>query len=253
MVDTGGVALKVDFISDAYSQLRISGITVDANPEELEVALTRLEDTAAEWFSRNICAGYNFEDEPDPNSDSGVPRAFWQAFSTNLAIRLIPDFNKEVPQALIQAARQSLSNLSARSAADRLKQVEYSSRQPRGSGNTLRYNRWNRFYRTQDVPPDSCDTNQITIGDTDDYVAHFDSYLDGGEAIIGFTIEADSGLTVNSSSLASPDINYRVTGKSNATLGNHQRVKIVIGTDTGRVKTRYVDFDITSQDSVGTV
>ncbi len=251
MDNTGGVVRKVDFIIDAFSQMRISGITVDPSPPDLELALDRLEVMAGEWFGRNIEAGYNFEDEPDPNTDSNVPRMFKQAFSTNLAVRLIPDFNKQVPQVLIVQAAQSLSNLSGRSAVNRLKQVNYPSRQPRGSGNTLRYNRWNRFYRNQPDAPNSSFTNKIRIGDTDDFVEHFDAYLNGTEIISSFTIEADQGLTLGVSSNDTPDITYRVTGKSNATQGAFQRVKIVITTDEGRVKTNYINFDVISEDQVG--
>jgi hypothetical protein len=65
---------KVDLISGAYSKLRISGLTVQPTPEDLELALTRLENTMAEIEgARNICLGYNFEDQPDPNSVSNIP------------------------------------------------------------------------------------------------------------------------------------------------------------------------------------
>ena len=135
---------KIDVINGAYSQLRISGLTVQATPEDVMVALDRLEDMASEWASRNVNVGYYFEDEPDPDSIFGVERAYKQAFETNLAINLIPDFNKTVPQAL--AARASATYSTMSSSVAHVCEVPYPSRMPRGSGNTFRYNRWRRFY-----------------------------------------------------------------------------------------------------------
>ncbi|MEE9311617.1 MAG: hypothetical protein V3V10_04315, partial [Planctomycetota bacterium] len=64
--------LKGDTINSAYSRMRISGITAQPTPEDLEVALERMEGMAARWFKKNINTGYNFEDEPDPNSPTGL-------------------------------------------------------------------------------------------------------------------------------------------------------------------------------------
>jgi len=47
-------ALKVDRLSAAYSKLRISGLTVDPNPSDLELALNELENMMAELASRGI-------------------------------------------------------------------------------------------------------------------------------------------------------------------------------------------------------
>lgn len=132
---------KIDIINGAYSQLRVSGLTVQATPEDVQLALDRLEDMASEWRSRNVDVGYYFEDEPDPDSIFGADRAYKQAFETNLAISLIPDFNKTVPQALAAKASATYSAMS--SAVAQVCEVPYPSRMPRGSGN---FNRWNRFY-----------------------------------------------------------------------------------------------------------
>lgn len=244
--DTGGSAFKVDIISDAYSQLRISGLTVQPTPEDLEIALMRLENMMAEWESRNICTGYNFEDTPDPNSDLNVKRAYWHCLATNLAVRMVPDFNKEVNQVLFSQASASLSNLSGRVALDRLNQVQYPRRMARGSGNTLRYNRWARYYRNTFNTPNQCSTIDMFIGDIDDFVEHFDAYLDSGETIASYTITADPGLGIQSDSNNTPDINYRIKATApsadNATFG--QLLTIVVTTSTGRVETRQTIFNL---------
>ena len=248
--DTGGTALKVEIISDAYSQMRISGLTVQPTPEDLELALMRLENMVAEWETRNISTGYNFEENPDPNSFINVIRGYWQCLATNLAARLIPDFNKPVPPELHAQARQSLSNLSGRSAFNRVSGVPYPSRMARGSGNTLRYNRWNRFYRNQAQAPNSASTNQMIIGDIDDFIEHFDAYLDAGETISSFSIQTDPSLKLVSSSNTDDDVLYRIEAISNTdgTSPDIQQLTIIATTSTGRVETRFVFFSITSSD-----
>ena len=247
IADTGGVFDKVDILNDACSQLRISGLTVQPTPEDLELSLMRLEDLAAMWSSRNICANYNFEDEPDPNSLSNVPRWAKSAFATNLAVRLIPDFNKEVPQKLMDLARGDLNNLSGRCAMERINDVPYPTRQPRGFGNTLRYSRWARFYRNQGFAPNSCDTKYMVEDDINDFTEHFDSYLNDSETIASFSIIADPALDVQSSSNTDTDVTYRIKagGTSNTAPLNNQQLTIIVTTSDGRVETRFIYFNIT--------
>ncbi len=237
--------LKVDRINDAYSRMRVSGLTVVPTPEDLETALQRMENMLAQFEARNICLGYNFEDEPDPNSVTNVERWAWDLIATNLAIRLIPDFNKAVPQALINEANQTLSFASGKTA--KVRQVDYPRRQPVGSGNTLRYNRWARFYRPQGQTPLECASVTMAVDDVRDFVEHFDAYLDFGETLSSFTIEADAGLTIVSSSLSSPDVLYRIKaeGADNSASDSFQQVKIIATTDAGRIETRLVNFAIT--------
>jgi hypothetical protein len=237
---TGSVTNKIDIISGAYSQLRISGITRSPTPEDLEVALCRLENMAAEWSSTSDDAGFFFEDEPDPNSPSGLIRAYRNAYETNLAIRLIPDFNKVVPVELKMMASQSLSNLIGRLAAQRMQQVGYPSRQPIGSGNSYRYSRWARFYRAGGNPPNASTSDSMFFGDVRDYTEHYDSYLNSGEVIASYSIVVDTGLTVETESLTSPDISYRIKGGTSTSnkTNNVYQVTIIATTDAGRVDAR---------------
>jgi hypothetical protein len=242
---------KIDVINDAYSQLRISGLTVEPTPEDTSLALNALESMMAEYFSRNICVGYIFEDLPDPNSLTGVELRFKSMMSANLAMRIAADFGKQLPASLTALASAGLSTASQASAIKNIQHTNYPARMPRGSGNATRYDRFNRYYPpTIDVPPD-CDTHRIIIGDINDYYEDFSAYLKDGEAISSFTITADAGLTLQASANEDPRITYRVEAVSNATQGNYQQVKIVITTDDGRVNTRLIDFDVQSSDTVG--
>lgn len=244
-------ALKVDIIKRAYSDLRISGLTVDPTPEDLELGLGMFEDMMAEYASRNMDVGYNFEDEPDPNSPLGVERQFWQALSTNLAVRLIPNFNKQVPDTLMAQASQSLSNMAGRCAANKIRQVQPPVRQPIGSGNEV-YGRWQRYYAPIGaLPPNAPGVQSIMQGETNDFSESFEAYLREFEAITDFAVVADSGLTVVSSVNNAPIIDYRLTAPVDQTSNIFQQVKVTITTDLGRVEIRVIDFQVVPRVRVG--
>ena len=243
-------ALKVDRISAAYSKLRISGLTVDPNPSDLELALNELENMMAELASRGIEVGYNFELNPDPNSDLGVPQQFWNMINCNLAVRLIADFNKTVPDSLMMQAAQSMSNASARCAADRIRNVQYPSRQPVGSGNRI-YARWARFYGNDQLPPNAPSTLQIMQGEINDFTESFESYLRIDEAIASYSVVCDTGMVVVSSENDSPLITYRLSAPVNLAAGIWQQVKITATTDLGRVDVRVINFQVTPYVQVG--
>lgn len=234
---------KVDLINGAYSQMRISGLTVQPTPEDLSLALDRLESMMAEFFGRNICVNYNFEDTPDPNTDHNVDRKHWFSIETNLAMRTLADFGKEIPPTLLGYARAGYSFLSA-STAPR-KQVPYPHRQPRGSGSTLRFNRFQRYYRPQAEAPQSCESNTMYVDDINDFVESFESYLKDPETVSSYTIEADTELTIVSSSLTSPNVDYQIRADE---AGDLFQVKIIATTSLGRKETRIINFKILDAD-----
>lgn len=241
---------KIDDIQGAYSQMRISGLTVNPTPEDVTVALSRLENMAAELEARNICIGYNFQEVPDPSDLTNVDQHYWHMMETNLAMRLLADFGKQVPPSLMTQANQSMSTASSISAAASVREVEYPRRMARGSGNDLRFNRWQRFQRPDKLPPNECATNVILIGDINDYSESFEAYLGSAENISSFEIAADVGLNLISSSNNDPLISYRVEAIENVSDGRWQQVKIVITTDLGRKETRLINFEVLSNDTV---
>ena len=239
VADTGGTALKVDLLKDAYSQLRISGLTVQPTPEDLEVGLSRMENMLAEWLPR-VCIGWNFEEVPDPNSVTNIKRSYWHCVSTNLAARLIPDFNKQVPQSLLMQASQSFSSMSGSVAMDRVNMVAYPNRMPVGSGNSLKYNRWARFYRNQSSDINTCAIDQMYLGDITDFTEHFDAYLNDGEYILSFSITTDTGLNVITSDSTDSDVNYKIeaTGTDESSQSSIRQITIIITTTSDRIETR---------------
>lgn len=243
--------LKIDRITAAYSKLRISGLTVIPNPSDLELALNELENMMAELASRGIEVGYNFEEVPDPNSDLNAPQKFWNMIATNLATRLIPDFNKEASPVLFAQASQSLSQASAICAADRIRQVQYPARQPIGSGNRI-FARWQRFYSGfPALPPNKPSTLFIMQGETNDFEESFAAYLRTDEFIDTFEVTSDTGLVVVSSTLLDGVITYRLSAPILLDVGIWQQVKVKIATTEGRVEIRIIDFQVTPNVKVG--
>jgi len=234
---------KLDLINKAYSRARISGLTVAATPEDNLLALHRLENMAAQWEAQNICTGYNFEDSPTLTAVHNVPRKWWSAYESNLAGLLLADFGKKPDPSLMMEMRGSFSLLNSQTANPQ--EVIPSRRQPIGSGN--RWNRHQKYYET--ITTKINDLNTLYVGDVENYVEHYDSFVAFGESIASFTIEADTGLTIVSSSLSSPDISYQIKAVGTGTSSDsYLRVKIVATMSTGRIETRFIQFEVLNAD-----
>lgn len=244
-------ALKVDRISGAYSKLRISGLTVQPTSEDLELALGELENMMSELASRGIEVGYNFENEPNPNSDLGVPQQHWNMINCNLAVRLIADFNKDVPAMLLMQATQSLNNSSSICAAERVRGVAYPSRQPVGSGARI-FNRWQRFYSESNaLPPNDPATLYVMQGEVNDYQESFEAYLREDEDILSAVVVCDTGLVVLSSTVEDPVVRYRLSAPVELSAASWQQVKITMTTTIGRVDIRIINYQVAPFVNVG--
>lgn len=228
---------KVDIINDAYSKLRISGLTVLPSPEDLELALSRLENMMSEFDSSGLQLNYNFEDDPDPNSLSNIPSFAYDGISGSLALRLSPDFNKIIPPSLVASVSASMGAISGRVAKDKLRKISYPSRMPVGSGNN-RFNRWSKFYYSCDLPP--VESIQMLVGDVNNYIYSFESYLDDSEDIDTFTIEVSPGLTLVSSGVVGDTVNFRIQAVN--PLWN--TVKITIVTTSSREQIKVINVEV---------
>jgi len=239
--------LKIDIINGAYSQMRISGITVNPGPDDLTLALRRLEGMANELYGRNVCTGYYLEEDPDVNSPSGLESKYWYAFECVLAQRLLPDFGKGMTPDPILARNASAQMSFLYAATANPRQIQYPARQSMGAGNSLRYHR-RKFYAPIAEAPNTCRTNRMIVGDINDFVEHFNSYLISPEVIESYTIEANTGLTIVSDSLDNPNILYRIQADSVGVM----MVKIVATTDDDRIITRIIYFEVTTGEETET-
>lgn len=229
---------KVEHIIQAYKRLRISGITAKATPEDIFDALEVFEDMMHNLKSRNICSTYIFEDEPSPNSNSGIDPQFNEATSTNLATRMAVFFGKNVPESLNKLANAGMSNWSARTGI--VNQIAPPNRQPRGSGNTFRFPRWLRYYRVESGTPISCDTFDLKVGETDIYQVSFANYLLDGATIVSATLEASNGINILTESFDDDTVTMECEGIQ----AGSETVKVTVVTSTPRTTPEVVFFNV---------
>ena len=237
---------KSNLIIRAFERAGISGLTVNASPEDIALGLNRLENMANRWAEKNICVGYNFEETPLPGSVHNIPRKYWDAFETSLMMRLLSAFGKEPTNALSRDASSSYSDLVSSTAV--VPTIDYPSRHPLGSGNRFR-GQFQNYYQPIQKAPIECATVKMAIGDVDDFYEDFAAYLNEGETIASYTLESDSGLDISNEVLDSPRVEYRVTatGLSETTQAVFQ-VKIVATTSSSRIETRIRNFELTDLD-----
>jgi len=227
---------KIDILQGAFSQIRISGLTVDPTPEDGVLAMSRLEGMMSELeLTRNMCLGYNFEAEPNLNSETGVSPGLDHFMETNLAVRLIPDFNKQVPPTLVFQASQSMSGASSVAAHLALRETPYPARMPIGSGNTLRTSNYYKFFPPAEKVA-TCKT--LKVNDVEDYAEPYHSYLKG-ETIASFIIDLSDSLTLVSSAINGDSIDYRLKSLK---VGFET---VEITTSTGRITNRQNIIEVT--------
>lgn len=222
--------------------MRISGITVSPTPEDLELALDRLESMAEGWEDR-YDTDYFFEEVPQSTTPHNVPRRHWAAYECCLAMELLPDFGKDIPAQLARLANAAYSRFTAD--YNRTKRVNYPQRQPLGSGTSRKFYRYTRFYKNTGGTANAGAYQAIT-GDIKDFEADFGDFLGYGETVTSYDLTADSKLTVVSESLSSPTVSYRLQFDEASPL---EEVIITITTSTGQKETRKRQFVIQDADS----
>lgn len=235
------MATKADIINGAYARLRISGLTIDASPEEVSLALEQLEDTVRELESKNICLNYNFADDPDPNDEATVPSFAVGPLKDILADRMAMYFGKTFdPKIAIRA----MGILSSGTAKTNL--VQYPDRMPLGSGNR-RITRYRRYYQPQGEAPALCSTVSATRNSILDYEYDISYFLelDGGtiETVSSYTLLPDSSnITIVSSSFTDSVLTYRAA--FNSATRDYETVALKVTTSGGRIQNFRLDFSI---------
>lgn len=218
------MATKIKLIDRAYSKLVISGITVDPTADDVVLAVEELECMAQEWQGRNICLSFNFEDCPKCSSESGVPKRYENAVITNLALRLAPDFGKAVDDQLYRQARQSLDYVSGASMREILTPPPYPRRQPIGEANTLKWNRWRRYYDVVKGAPENCATQIMVVGDRADFTLNFSEVIQTDAKIFNYTLDYSDGLRLLEESSDEKSVSFSVEAVRDGT----QKVTVTV-------------------------
>lgn len=246
--------LKVEIVNQAYQQIRISGLTTQAVPEEITIALAELDQFMSEWISIGRDVNYHFptrqdvnhEVISDPNEQAGVYPWALRGVIAYLAKSMVEYFGKEVPPSLAAKSRSGLTVIKSKTV--KLNPQQYPNSMPIGSGNRWRQvGNLRRFYtpnyRGRDEP------YNIIVNQILDLTADFTRDLQDGETVDSYVIAADpnGGVVLLSDSLANNVVSYRVeaTGGSNAEYrGNRDgRVTMTATTDQGLTLPRAYCFN----------
>lgn len=205
---------KSEAISQAYAQIRVSGLTVNPTPEDVTVSLHELDQMMWAWAGIGRDVNYNFPpptsgDElviSDPADRLGVEAWAIAGVVSNLAIRLVEYFGKEVPMPLNRKARSALSVIKRNTfkAVD----VPYPNRMPMGRGNTFRTPYYNRYYHP--AYEGRKGATDMVVDAIRDFAEDFTNNLTQVDSIDSYTIEASGGVKLVSHSQDGNVINYRL-------------------------------------------
>ena len=244
---------KIDIINNAFSLLRISGLTVGPSPFDLKLALGRLEDLANRYFALNLINTWNFEDNPDYNSFCWIPRAVNALMECGLAYDMCPDFGIMPSPSLTARLNGAMTTASAVISPQLIQEIPYPTRAALGSGLQRRLFPFIRYNYQYPMPPEQSATNNIYIGDENEYTTTWENWLRSGDYVASYDIGADPGMMLISSSLNAQKttITYRIKAINQNKTGNLQQVKIVVTTAAGLINSRIISFNVETSTTVG--
>ena len=234
---------KIDVVLAAYEELRISGLTSKASPEEITTGVRRLDNMMLGWKNKNLCPSYirsiSYSDI-DPNQDSGLNDIDMFAVVANLAKNLCAIFGKMCHPQTITDAKEGYDNLFSAVVPER----ESNPYMPLGTGRKLgnSFAREYKFQGNDKNAPDNCETFDIKVGQVDGFSIDFSRYLLDGNTIESFTIDDGQGVSVLSSEEVDGFINLEVKGLT----AGFAPIKItIVSTPSGRVDPETINFNVT--------
>ena len=182
---------KIDLVNGMYQLIRISGLTIEADPSSIKAALQVADDYAGELLSTGLDIGWIQPLEygqSDPNDYSGLSNQTAGAFKKLLAIEIVDYFGKVAPQTLHLNAAKGM-----RSLEQLLVNVLPSQNPgtlPVGSGNEWDY-RSDKFY-----PEPISDDGAIYKNTTDVFQLPIDwtAWLAGLFTLVSVEYEIDAGI-----------------------------------------------------------
>lgn len=232
---------KGELVAAAFRKAKISGITSQPTGDELAGAVETLEDMMRELDSKNACPTYEYEDEPCLGTDSKLEPKWYHAVQSRLAVLLCSDFGMEPSQTLAAQARQAWSSMIGKLTLPR--QNVQPRTMPRGSGNTVRFGNWSRYYQGDNRAPIDCDTVKMRVDETFPLTVSFEGYLTNSETITSYQVkEKSGGITLSSQQIGEDlqSVELVVVGKYAGT----QSLIIEITTSLGRVYPEKVWFTV---------
>jgi len=126
---------KRQLVEAAHAEIGLADYVFDLPTEALQRAVKTLDGMVAEWNARGVRLGYPLPSSPeggDLDTETGLPDSAWQAVITNLALRIAPQFGKQVMPETRATAVHSYDTLVAIAA---MPQQQSYGRIPAGAGN----------------------------------------------------------------------------------------------------------------------
>lgn len=140
---------KRQFVIAALEEIGMASYIFDAQPEQLQSALVRLDAMMANWNGKGIRLGYPIPSTQGASSldeNTFVPDSSNEAVITNLAMRLAPSYGKTVSPDTRAVARDAYNLILSRVAMP--PEMQLPDTMPAGAGNK----QWN-VYGTYINPP----------------------------------------------------------------------------------------------------
>jgi hypothetical protein len=140
---------KRQFVTAALEEIGLASYIFDAQPEQLQSALVRLDAMMANWNGKGIRLAYPLPGTQGASSldeDTSVPDSANEAVITNLAVRLAPSYGKTVSPDTKAIARDAYNLVLSRSTMP--PEMQLPDTMPAGAGNK----QWN-VYGTYINPP----------------------------------------------------------------------------------------------------
>ena len=190
---------KIDIVNGMYKLIRISGLTSNAIPEEIETGLQVADDLAGELLSSGLNLSYVqplVYGQSDPDDYSGLNAQTVGPFKKLLAREVVDYFGKQMPITLQMNAEKGL-----RSLEQLLVNVLPSQNPgtlPIGSGNEWDY-RSDKFY-PEPISDDGAIYHYLT--DVFQYKKDWAQWLAGVADLVSVTYEIDDGIVLSNESIA---------------------------------------------------
>jgi len=227
---------KIQLVSQAFDELRINGITANADSEDIVLALESQEQLVSEL---TFDIGWRFG--TDPNEVTGIPMYAESAIYLSLAVRIADRYGKQISPMKADAA---MGRLIGRVQKPRL--VNYPANMPAGLGNRRQYRSLDIYMPQVVEAPNNVNTESMSFGDIRSVSIDFTNVLQPNEVIQSYTKEPSEGLTITNESFAGNVITFTVKADDLA----YQFVIFKVTGDMGTVANRRIDFSVSGYESI---
>lgn len=188
---------KIDIVTGTYQLIRISGLTSQAIPEEVEIAMQVADDYAGQLLGSGLNVGWIQPLEygqSDPDDVSGLTFQSVGPFKKLLAKEIVTYFGKQLPQSLYDNANEGLRSLEH--LLVHIKPTQNPSTLPIGSGNEWDY-RYDKFF-PEPISDDGAEYRFLT--DVFQKDISWVQWLASVDTIASVTYEFDAGVVITNES-----------------------------------------------------